>query len=548
MSQAGSATAPEARAEPRHSVWRAHAVVPVVAVVFGALYYWNAYVCDDAFITFRTVDNFVRGYGLRWNPLERVQVFTSPLFTLLTALAYWPVHDRSFVPNPDRIYGVALLLSFALSLATLLWIMARARGNPWRWPVLALLLSSQAFVTFTSSGLETPLVYLLLALFYTGFLRRDPPDSPRDCFVLFGVAGLGVLNRLDTALLYLPACLWLLARGWRRQGPAVLGRIAVALAPLGLWLGFAVVYFGFVLPNTYYPKAGLDVPPAVLHTMGLAYLSESFAQDPITLGVIAAGLCVAWIDLRSLLTACAAAGYVLYIYSLGGDFIGFRFLAPPFLVSGLLLLRFGGLRLAGAGARWAPLAVGGVVLYAALIPASPLRAAFEPPLATDVAFYHPASGLSKWRPGRAFPFDRFLSVFDAEHCASLRTVEFSVGGSGGGLHSFCRGPESHLIDQIGITDPLMARLALPIRGAFHPAHVPKPLPVGYLESVRTGENRFAAPDLAAFYAKVRTIVSGPLFSRERWRYVVELNLTPSRRFSAPYRGADGRLYRQIEVR
>lgn len=524
------------------------AYVPVVAVVFGALYYWNAYVCDDAFITFRTVDNFVRGYGLRWNPLERVQVFTSPLFTLLTALAYWPVHDRSFVPNPDRIYWVALLLSFALSLATLLWIMARARGNPWRWPLLALLLSSQAFVTFTSSGLETPLVYLLLALFYTEFLRRDPPDSPRACFLLFGVAGLGVLNRLDMALLYLPACLWLLARGWRRQGPAVLGRIVAALTPLGLWLGFAVVYFGFVLPNTYYPKAGLDVPPAVLHTMGLTYLSESFAQDPITLLVIAAGLCVAWIDLRSLLTACAAAGYVFYIYSLGGDFIGFRFLAPPFLVSGLLLLRVGGVRLAGAGARFSPLAVGAVVLYAALIPSSPLRAAFEPPLATDVAFYHPASGLSKWRPGRAFPFDRFLSVFDAEHCVSLRTVEFGVGGSGGGLHSFCRGPESHLIDQIGITDPLMARLALPIRGAFHPAHVPKPLPAGYLESIRTGENRFAAPDLAAFYAKVRTIVSEPLFSRARWRYVVELNLTRSRRFGAPYRGADGRLYRQIEVR
>ena len=548
MLQAHASTAQALPADPRRPVWRRHAWVPSVVLVFGALYYFNAYVCDDAFFAFRTVDNFVRGYGLRWNPLERVQVFTSPLFTLLTALAYLPCYDRSGVPNPGRIYWLAIGSSFVLSLAALLWILARARGNPWRWPCLALLLSSQAFVSFTSSGLEWPLLNLLLALFYTEFLRREPPDSPRDSLLLFGVAGLGVLNRLDSVLLYLPACVWLLARGWRRRGPAILVPITLALSPVLLWLGFALVYFGFVLPNTYYPKAGLDVPAAVLHGMGLAYLSESFAQDPITLVGIVAGVLVAWLDVRSLLTACAALAYVLYVFSIGGDFLGFRFLAPPFLLAVLLLQRFLGVRL-GPRARWGPaLATAAAVVYAALIPSSPLRVSFEPPLATDVAFYHPASGLSQWRPGRSFPFARFLSVTDAKHCESLRSTELHVGMSGGGLHSFCRGPQSHLLDRIGITDPLMARLTLPIRGAFHPAHVPKPLPSGYLASIRSSQNRFVDPELAAYWEKLRTIVSGPLFSRARWRYIIELNLTSARRFRLPYRGVDGRLKRGIEVR
>ena len=245
---------------------------------------------------------------------------------------------------------------------------------------------------------------------------------------------------------------------------------------------------------------------------------------------------VSWLDLRSLLTACAALAYVFYIYSIGGDFLGFRFLAPPFLLASLLLLRLGETRFARARARWAPLAVCAVAAYAALMPSSPLRAAFEPPRAHDVAFYYPASAVSNWRPGRSFPFAVFLSVRDGPHCESLRTASFTVALSGGGLNAFCRGPESYLFDPVGITDPLMARLSLPIRGAFVPAHLQKPIPVGYVESLRSGQDRFADRDLGAFWEKVRTVVSGPLFTAQRWRYIVELNLTPARRYTAAYHG------------
>ena len=34
----------------------------------------QAWVSDDAFITFRVIDNFVNGHGLRWNVDERVEV------------------------------------------------------------------------------------------------------------------------------------------------------------------------------------------------------------------------------------------------------------------------------------------------------------------------------------------------------------------------------------------------------------------------------------------------------------------------------------------
>ena len=43
----------------------------------------TAWVSDDAFITFRTIDNILHGFGPRWNIDERVQTFTHPLWLLL---------------------------------------------------------------------------------------------------------------------------------------------------------------------------------------------------------------------------------------------------------------------------------------------------------------------------------------------------------------------------------------------------------------------------------------------------------------------------------
>jgi hypothetical protein len=62
-------------------------------VIFGASALKLAWVFDDAFITFRTIDNFVGGYGLRWNIAERVQTFTHRLWLMVLTPVYtlvWP--------------------------------------------------------------------------------------------------------------------------------------------------------------------------------------------------------------------------------------------------------------------------------------------------------------------------------------------------------------------------------------------------------------------------------------------------------------------------
>jgi hypothetical protein len=86
---------------------------------------------DDAFVSFRAIDNLVSGRGLVSNVGERVQGFTNPLWTLLVALAYWPSGD---------IYGSAMVLSLLCCLGTVYFICACtavAGGPPGRsccWP------------------------------------------------------------------------------------------------------------------------------------------------------------------------------------------------------------------------------------------------------------------------------------------------------------------------------------------------------------------------------------------------------------------------------
>ena len=85
-----------------------------------------------------------------------------------------------------------------------------------------------------------------------------------------------------------------------------------------------------------------------------------------------------------------------------------------------------------------------------------------------------------------------------------------------GLVGFYAGPEVHIIDRLALSDPLLARLpggdSTSIIG-----HLIRPIPEGYVESVATGSNRIVDPGLAAYYAALREVVSGPLWSATRRR-------------------------------
>ncbi len=181
--------------------------------IFAIVLVRNAWVSDDGLITFRSIDNFVNGRGLRFNLAERVQSYTHPLWLLVLSPVYFFSREAFHTP---------IVVSLLCSGAAVLVGLGRRGARILPVAVVACLISSKAFIDYTTSGLENPLSYLLVALFLQLYLERVHPDSraaPARETALVAVASLLLVNRMDSVLLVLPA---LLARGFSlarsRQG------------------------------------------------------------------------------------------------------------------------------------------------------------------------------------------------------------------------------------------------------------------------------------------------------------------------------------------
>src|SRR5215217_6279042 len=108
--------------------------------VFTVVFFANAWVGDDAYITLRTIDNFVHGYGLRWNVHERVQTYTHPLWMLALIIPYSITREAFYT---------TIAVSFATCLTAIV-LFARGRTG-WAAPVFVLaLLASKTFMDFSS--------------------------------------------------------------------------------------------------------------------------------------------------------------------------------------------------------------------------------------------------------------------------------------------------------------------------------------------------------------------------------------------------------------
>jgi arabinofuranosyltransferase len=131
--------------------WRGS--VPIVGVsLLSIALVRTAWLCDDAYISFRTADNLLNGYGLVWNVGERVQSFTHPLWLALCTAAF---------AITGNVYYAAIALSVVVTLGFVFILVTRVAVSSRHLLVcFAVLLSSKAFVDYSTSGLENPLTHL----------------------------------------------------------------------------------------------------------------------------------------------------------------------------------------------------------------------------------------------------------------------------------------------------------------------------------------------------------------------------------------------------
>ena len=228
---------------------------------YAVVVFRNAWLAEDAFITFRTVDNFIHGYGLTWNVTERVQAYTNPLWMFIVSLFYFITRE---------IFYTVTFLSIGISLLTVLvftlWFHPLTRGAI--LGVIALM-NSKAFIDYSTSGLENPLTHLILILFFWIYLQKE--FKIHNLFWLSFIAALGTFNRMDSILLFLPALVY---ATWKVRSWKVLPAVIAGFAPFILWELFSLVYYGFLFPNTAYAKLDTGIPASELVVQGLYYLHD----------------------------------------------------------------------------------------------------------------------------------------------------------------------------------------------------------------------------------------------------------------------------------
>ena len=488
----------------RARLWTAAAGLLIVAL---ALEVWRlAWLCDDAYITLRTAENWLAGYGPTWNIAERTQTFTHPLWLVLLTLA------RAL---GGEAYFATLALCGALSLATALLLCRCARGGAAAVAVVAVLAASRSFTEFATAGLENPLAHVLLVLLAAAYAGDRAPAARALRVAL--LAGLLGITRLDLLLLCAPVLLAAIARAPRRQA---LLHTSLGLLPVLAWAAFATVYYGSPLPTTAYAKlVATGVPARELMRQGLFYFGYVAAWDPVTVVAIAAGTALGLLlpALRSRALALGILLHCVYVVRIGGDFMAGRFCTPAFVLATAILAR------ALAPARWPwPLLVAAAALALQWLPGPPpwLAAPADdqgmPPVPErgvidERLFWYGKLGLLSHERQLPVP-----GVYSAVLRVDGRTARVVLPGGMAGCLAYEGGDLVHVVDP-WLCDPLLMRLPLGAPEHWRIGHFLRRLPEGYLESVASGENRIYHPGLRRYYGALRAAVREPVWSAHRWR-------------------------------
>ena len=496
---------------PRH-------VAALLMLVFLAVLVRTAWISDDGLISLRTVLNVTHGNGLTFNFGERVQTFTHPLWLALLTASYLVIRN---------VYYATFALSIGVSL-TVFWLAISRAKTTWQaWIAAAALLSSQAFTDYSTSGLENPLINLLL-IAYLGVAVRTRGAAGSGVGVLWGLASLVYLARPDTVLIVAP--MLLAATYQARREPGVARAVALGLLPAGAWTAFATVYYGFPFPNTAYAKLGMDVSRTQLWKQGVIYFIDAFDRDPLTPVLILFAIVVAWTAGQSdrrrndhpaaRALAAGIALYLVYVVSIGGDFMAGRFFAVPFFAAVLVLTR---------------LVEGDRRLWIATVSACAVLGAVSArmPLMSDSRYLEHGEKHAGIVDERAYYFKARSLVFAS--MVKFQDPDWEIRKPAGsnrvlntcglmGEAGLDWGPYYYLLDECALADPLLARLPAVFKEEWRVGHFRRVVPKGYRESLVSGGNTIADPRLHEFYEQLSLITrSKPLWSSKRLWAIWQMN-------------------------
>lgn len=491
----------------------------------------NAWIAEDAYIIFRSLDQLYAGNGPTWNPHERVQVYTSPMWYITLACV------RLF---SDNYYLTTILLSLILLIATLIIIRMVFQDSLSFLFTSLILIGSNGFFDYTSSGLENMLGYFLISCFLMFYLRlfsrsNEVSVDQKDTnliFLLMVLFGLLIFVRHDLVTLLLPAVVFIVFSRWTVLSVRKWALVAAfSFTPLLIFTLFSTLYYGFPLPNTAYAKLFTGIDKIELIKQGLKYITVSLRYDSLTSIVILSTIILFLFlrdkkHLRFLMIGVLLN--LVYIISVGGDFMQGRFLSFSFLTSLLVIFPWLFSVEYRGRIKWFAFAIIG--LYLAFFPHTPLNSpldyenqAITMGIADERGFYFKGVSLYSyltWNPEtQLFPRNA-LSIEGREFKKSTQEVIVTARI---GIFGYFAGTEKIIVDPLALSDPFLARL--PAEEKWRIGHFNREIPQGYIESVLSGENLILDPNLHQYYEELKIVTqSDDLLSIYRLKKIIQFNL------------------------
>ncbi len=495
----------------------------IIATVFViAIFIKNSWVSEDAYILFRSLEQLFAGNGPVWNPHERVQVFTSPLWYILLAIIR--VFSGDYFLN-------SILLSLALLITVLIILRLMFKDNTAFLFSVLFLSASNAFFDYTSSGLENILGYVVIAFFlYFYFCIFDNNISKSNINFLILLSGLIILVRHDLLLLLLPPVLYTISKNFklysRKQWTII---ILLSLFPVFLFTCFSVIYYGFPFPNTAYAKINTGIDKIDIFKQGICYFYSSLIHDTITLLVIIVAICISMISCMRHIRYLAYGIILnlLYIIYVGGDFMQGRFLSYSYLISVIIIIA----NLQRSAVKKIKIfSLIMVLIYSVFYFHTPLNSGFDYKnteidmgIADERGFYFQWLSLDEYlfsdlednlfrNPGLARDAIRFKSS-DKKIIAACNI----------GIFGYYSGTDKIIIDQYALSDPLLARM--PVSGIWRIGHFKRRIPDGYIESILQNKNVIKEKNLNQYYRILKIITQDDqLLSIKRLKTILMFNL------------------------
>ena len=313
-------------------------IVAGLSLLYGLWFaYQHAWVCDDAFISFRYCKNLVEGLGLVYNAGEYVEGYTNFLWVMLIAGGMSLSIDPVWL---GQVLGVAFFVATFC-------VLAQTARTMQTIPLAAIGFALHEHVlTFSTCGLETSMFTFWVT---AGLVQLAGASRPGQYLRAGAWLILATMTRPDGALFYALGSLVVLVvtsrvRDWRSFAAYALP-FAVLYLPYFFWKWS---YYGHPFPNTYYAKSG----GGSYFEQGFYYLRLYFSCYYYLLPALLVPLALA---LRGggahrgagigssrgcWLVTLFTLPFLLYVAKVGGDFMFSRFCLPvtPALLLGLQYL------------------------------------------------------------------------------------------------------------------------------------------------------------------------------------------------------------------